>query len=268
MITDVTQDTELESFCRAVYEETTEFWGRLSKDPGFVTHPFRFRILESPPRLRPDLLILRTGAGIEVDDPPNEIEEWPDRCLYNAANEPEFYLGAEKLRQYGRPADWRLCLRLSQLFGQDHQLYLANSVALNMFFFKSPYAGAKNWAGNSTSIRNTLEAYCKSRTLALIHMIRPRAIVTLGLQPFDALSGDGAESLLFRGVDDHSCMLKRKLSNGIPTLGMCHTASVWLADKDRQRIRAGLRDFLDRNLHANSLPIECEEFSSSERENG
>ena len=268
MGTTVERAAEVENRCRQAYIETREIWDNFTGNPEFVTHHLGFRILESPPCLRPDLLILSTNSGMDDTDPPNERDEWPDRCLYNAANEPEFYLGAEKLRQYGRPADWRLCLRLSQLFGQDHQLYLANSVALNMFFFKSPYAGAKNWAGNSTSIRNTLEAYCKSRTLALIHMIRPRAIVTLGLQPFDALSGDGAESLLFRGVDDHSCMLKRKLSNGIPTLGMCHPASVWLADKDRQRIRAGLRDFLDRNLHANSLPIECEEFSSSERENG
>lgn len=256
----VDRATELESFCYALYAETRDFWESLSKDRGFVTHPFRFRILESLPRLRPELLILRTAPAVEVDDPPNEIEKWPDRCIYNAANEPEFYAEAEKVRQYGRPAGWRVCQTLGQLFGQDYQLYLANAVALNMFFFKAPYFGARSWVGNSTLIRNALEVYCQSRAHALIEMIRPRAIVTLGLQLFDSLGGDGAESLLFRGVDYGSCLMKRKLSNGIPTLGMFHPTSVWVADKDRQRMSEGLHNFLDTNLRSNSAQGDSEGF--------
>jgi len=249
MGTTVERAAEVENRCRQAYIETREIWDNFTGNPEFVTHHLGFRILESPPCLRPDLLILSTNSGMDDTDPPNERDEWPDRCLYNAANESDFYEGEERLRQYGRPHRWLICRRLRDLFGDTHRQYLASSVPLHMLFFKSSGIGrAQNgmgWKDNSLQIRRALERHSRDWTLQLIEMMEPRAILTLGFNPFDKLSKTDWQPLLLKEPDDQ-CIVKSKVFNGIPVLGIIHpTGGVGITNNDRQRMGVCLRNFLD-----------------------
>jgi hypothetical protein len=128
-----------------------------------------FRVFFTPVVPTPDLMII--GHNPDSDDKPFNKEE--DSRL------PEFH---EYLYH-----DSKIARKMIYLFeGVDRYDWLENSVKLNLFFFKSENAG--QWSTMDQDLRSDLEMFCFRQVNDIIDTLKPRYIITEGLNVFDTLT--------------------------------------------------------------------------------
>lgn len=128
-----------------------------------------FRVFYSPVVPNPDLMII--GYNPNSDDKPFNREE--DALL------PEFheYLYHES----------RIARKMKYLFeGIERDDWLENSVKLNLLFFKSE--NEAQWNTIDEDLRNDLEMFCFRKVNDIIDTLKPRYIITEGLNVFDILT--------------------------------------------------------------------------------
>jgi hypothetical protein len=127
-----------------------------------------FRVFYSPVVPTPDLMII--GYNPDSDDKPFSKEE--DSVL------PEFheYLYHES----------KIARKMKYLFeGIERYDWLEDSVKLNLLFFKSE--NEAQWATMDKDLRSDLEIFCFRKVNDIIDTLKPRYIITEGLNVFDML---------------------------------------------------------------------------------
>lgn len=166
-------DMTVASYCTDLYKRTEHLWRSL--EGRYPTWKCRFSILYGPPISRPNLLIVGRNPGFNAADLyDEEIRIWPTKNAYTNEN-------------------WPLAQRLRSLFsaaGLDH--LLERSLGTNQLFFKSKsvdrHESGLGWKDNPLDVRREIAAYCENELHKLIYVLKPRAILTLGLSVFDDLA--------------------------------------------------------------------------------
>lgn len=137
-----------------------------------------FSILGSKPRQKPPLMVVGENAGFSAKDAEGEAHvelTWP--CTS--------YLEGE---------EWVLKTRMRSLFQQAGRLdVLREAVFTNFNFFKSgsiSRQSAYRWVDVDRKARQRVEATSIRELRQLIHVIRPRNIMVLGMAGFDRHARD------------------------------------------------------------------------------
>jgi hypothetical protein len=142
-----------------------------------------YKILYGPPMQSPEVLFIGNQPGGQVADAiagelRGERSRWPD--IFEYASEP-----------------WRLATAARRVWQAD---ILARSTGLNLCFFRSPSVGA--WRALPSEVIRRAETFSLERSRTIVDMLRPKAIVVIGLVDFAKLArADGLTT-------------RRALSNG------------------------------------------------------
>ena len=228
-MTEANDQERVEAACRALYNEVGRLWQ--GKKLTYPTWELGYSILYSPPRYRPELLMIGENPGSDVGQQYSDSEHagWPD---YNS---------------YHRDT-YRLALKLQSLFGQIQAMdILQDSVGFNMNFFRSRPSGAKDvgfrWKDNPSPIQIELEEFCRTKVLQLIELMQPKLIVTLGFKAFASIVAGPGVTLEHR---PSSCLCLCDHIRSIPVLGIIHPTGSHVSGSDWSRIMKRIQNRLRR----------------------
>ncbi len=157
---------DIEIWAEELLDDVTEKWEASENKYDFSE--CGFRVFYSPVHSSPDLMII--GHNPDKDDKPFSMEDdsrLPDFHEY-------FYHESKAAR------------KMQYLFeGIERTDWLENSVKLNLIFFKSE--NEAQWASMDRTLRHELEIFCFNKVNDVIDTLKPRYIITEGINVFDIL---------------------------------------------------------------------------------
>jgi len=158
---------DIQEWAEGIVTEVCEKW-EASEDK-YNFSQCGFRVFYSPVAPTPDLMII--GYNPDSDDKPFSKEE--DSLL------PEFH-------EYFYHES-KIARKMKYLFeGIERYDWLENSVKLNLLFFRSE--NEAQWAAMDQHLRSDLEMFCYRKVHDIIDTLKPRYIITEGLNVFDKLT--------------------------------------------------------------------------------
>lgn len=233
------EQCEIEAFCEKLYEETNElYWefkrdcsedGELSEDeneqcideivPGTLP-------MVGPPIYRPDIFIISLqGAGADR----TVHTRWPEHQLYDNDT---YHLGRALRRLFKR---------------LEAQPLLTDSTGAPLNFFQSP--SAREWNRVERSWRRRFEQFSKNKLLELLSIIKPKLIITIGINVFDQLVPRAAlaeERPKYRRSLISHRLYERGFLSQTPVVGMSHLTGSQLSNEEISDIENYLAEDLDR----------------------
>ncbi len=167
---------DVESFTRNLYQQVRTYWE--SKQGQYETWDHAYRILYSPPRYRPNLMVIGFNPGGDASRvQQSHLEGWPSKHSYFTEN-------------------WPLAVKMRSLFASiGYQKVLSNSVKTNLIFFRTPCIepdknkpNKKAWYATPSEIRLELEVFSEGQVREMIRQFQPKLIFAEGFKTFDRLA--------------------------------------------------------------------------------
>lgn len=217
--------SDIEAFCSSIYKRTHSKW--LEEPEYLKTYDLAYRVLYTPPRELPPLLILalNPGAGGAKQCEPELC--WP--------NENEYLL-----REY--PFSKAVYERFEWMKKLD---ILTNCVGANINFFRSSCLGWRfdglGWANNPPEVRRRLEQFCLNEVKSLVREMRPNRILLIGMKAFDLLAAEPST----RYERDNARLCCRGAVLGFDALGVYHLTGARVSTQDRDRVWTEVKRWLD-----------------------
>ena len=209
----------VEAFAAQVYVDMNQIW--IAKKNAFPTWELGFRILYSPPILKPELVIVGENPG----------------CLRGQVFALEEHSGWPGHNEYAVQG-WPLASKLRILFSAiGLQKVLERSVGLNANFFRSHSSSSDQvglrWKDNPPTIRRELESICLEKVFGLISAMNPKIVLALGMKAFDALTRHNGTIIIRRGRD-RLCAIGN--ANATTIIGIIHPTGAQVSNDDWARV--------------------------------
>jgi hypothetical protein len=138
-------------------------------------------------------------------------------------------------------SDYPLARRMRQLFDEiGRPELLRDSVKLNLIFFRTKDSG--EWHGLDPTLRRDLETFCAERVRAVLHALRPKIVLTEGIDTFERLL---LSDLPLLSVRRHRIYSRLALPPGAKVIGITHPTGTRVGGADWERIGEQLRRDLE-----------------------
>lgn len=212
---------DLEGFTRTLYRQVYAYWQ--SKQGQYETWDHAYRILYSPPRHKPDLMIIGFNPGGNASRvQQSHLESWPDKHSYLTEN-------------------WPLAVKMRALFRSiDRQEVLSKSVKTNLIFFRTPCIEPdknrpekKAWCAIPSKLRLQFEAFSEGHVREMINQFQPKLIFAEGFKTFDRLADPSSKSI--RNANNR-VIAKEGTLGTIRLIGSLHPTGAWVAAQDWHQV--------------------------------
>ncbi len=218
---DATSDSEADnravaliSLCESAYSEIKQFYSE--HGPRVDGENLGFRILYGPPVLDPELLFIGFQPGgkrkdAELGETAGEMNGWPLSLDYIAA-------------------PWRLAQQIRKIWSASS---LEKSSGLNAVFFRSP--NREKWDAVPAAQRQACESLSISYVEKIANLMRPKAIVVIGLGTFDMLTNGEVALEINRRT-----LIKQGKLWGVKTYGVIHLSGARINAQELEAIKSYL----------------------------
>lgn len=204
-----------------IYSQTRSKFDEYSAQSDLIKR-YGYWVLCGPPKVSPPFFIISLNPGASAGSMSSMTREdlvpgqWPPKLNY--------------LRRISPFAK-----KLTQIFDQIPNASLADCCAGYGLFFRSP--DAKAWKQEvPTRIRKEAENFSVDATKSIIRAIKPRAILTVGRQPFKAFVTEGRTPEIRTWGSKSIKLIRYGDFEGIPAIGIPHISGARLATKHLNEI--------------------------------
>jgi hypothetical protein len=223
----IPDNSQLEDLARRIYDETGEFYARVSPDMGSAA--LGYKILYGPAKRGVQVLFLGSQPGGGRDDAREgeilgERKGWPERF--------EYCTSSWDLARYARDI-WRPDL-------------LERSTAINANFFRSPsddeWGKGKREGKNKIKVelRREIENFCECKAQKLVIAHDPQELIVIGVTLFDRLNNKRIPTKT-HVYNELNGKFERLVVEGevwgIPAKGVKHISGSRTTPYDRSKIR-------------------------------
>lgn len=221
----MSSNAEVEEFAQRLYKEVFDFWR--SYEGQYPTWDYAYRVLYSPPKYQPDLMIIGFNPGGDASRVlPGHFETWPTEHDY-------FTQG------------WPLAKKMRSLFASIDLLpALRDSIKTNLIFFRTPRIdGSKSspekagWNDLPEKVRLELERFSAEKVHEMIRVFQPKLILAEGMKTFDALANQVHETQRIKGRR----LFAKGRVNGTPVIGLIHPSGAQVSTEDWKTIMDRVR---------------------------
>ena len=199
-----------------------------------------FKIFYTKLRKDPPIMILSLNPGGGKDSFEEDRKRFEKKCF--EIKDENFYLENET-RPFAR--------EIIKLFENRKDL-LKESVAIPILFFrsKSMKQWKKDFFGSAPEERREMELFCYKRTIKIIKEVKPKALLIIGFNTYEALISNGLflplaiETIKYSmyGKSKQKIWIRTKQDN-IPVLCIRHLTGSHIKKEDRQETKKEFNDF-------------------------